>query len=284
MAAVSGSTQSNHISNAVERADRPGYEVKDAEGNTVIVLDQGAQYSRPVNLNGYWNVKGVLSYGLPVRWLASNVNFNVRASYTAMPTVYNKVRSTTTNTSYSGGVVVGSNISDKIDFTVSYNASYNVAHSRSDNEYFNGVGTARVKWVTWGGITLQADGSYSKYRGITDSFSEEFLLVNAALGKKLFKQQRGEISLRVNDLLNRNKSFVRTVSQNYIQNVTTNVLGRYVSLSFVYNLRVFKGKGGKTYDMPSDYRPGGNGPRDGHGGRPAGPPMGPPPGGRMPRF
>ena len=88
----------------------------------------------------------------------------------------------------------------------------------------------------------------------------------------------------MNDLLNRNKSFVRTVSQNYIQNVTTNVLGRYVSLSFVYNLRVFKGKGGKTYDMPSDYRPGGNGPRDGHGGRPAGPPMGPPPGGGMPRF
>ncbi len=288
MAAVSGSTQSNHISNAVERADRPGYEVKDAAGNTVIVLDQGAQYSRPVNLNGYWNVNGVLSYGLPVRWLASNVNFNVRASYTAMPTVYNKVRSTTTNTSYAGGVVVGSNISDKIDFTVSYNASYNVAHSRSDNEYFSGVGTARVKWVTWGGITLQADGSYSKYRGITDSFSEEFLLVNAALGKKLFKQQRGEISLRVNDLLNRNKSFVRTVSQNYIQNVTTNVLGRYVSLSFVYNLRVFKGKGGKTYDMPSDYRPGGNGPRGGHGGdrggRPAGPPMGPPPGGGMPHF
>lgn len=104
--------------------------------------------------------------------------------------------------------------------------------------------------VTWKGITLEANGSYSKYRGVTDKFTEEFFLLNAGIGKKLFKNQRGEISVQVYDILNQNKSFVRNVSENYIQNVTTNVLGRYVSISLVYNLRTLTGKDGKAYSRP----------------------------------
>ena len=267
-----GNARSNYIANSIERADRPGYEVKNDAGETVVVLDQGAQYSRPVNLNGYWNVRGAVDYGLPVKWLASNVNFNLGVGYTSLPTISNLVRSKTNTTSYSGGIVVGSNISEKFDFTVSYRASYNITHSANSNEYFNGVGTARVKWVTWAGFTLQADGSYSKYRGVTDKFTEEFLLINASIGKKLFRNQRGEVSVRVYDLLDRNKGFSRNVTENYIENVTSNVLGRYVSLNFVYNLRVFTGNGKKKFNIPDgDSLPGGH--------RRGGPP-GPPPGGR----
>ena len=113
-----GNARSNYIANSIERADRPGYEVKNDAGETVVVLDQGAQYSRPVNLNGYWNVRGAVDYGLPVKWLASNVNFNLGVGYTSLPTISNLVRSKTNTTSYSGGIVVGSNISEKFDFTV----------------------------------------------------------------------------------------------------------------------------------------------------------------------
>ncbi len=66
------------ITNSVERADRNGYEVKDETGNTVVVLDRGAQYSRPVNLNGYWTIDGGAYYGFPVSWLGSNLNLDLR--------------------------------------------------------------------------------------------------------------------------------------------------------------------------------------------------------------
>ena len=108
------------------------------------------------------------------------------------------------------------------------------------------MGTGRIVWETWKGITLRANGSYMKYRGVTDKFTEEYFLLNASIGKKLFKNQRGEINVQVNDILNQNKSFSRIVSENYIQNVTSNVLGRYVCISFVYNLKNFKGKDGKN--------------------------------------
>lgn len=276
MVMLNGSTQSNYIANSVERASANGYEVKDDAGNTIVTLDQGAQYSRPVNLDGYWNVSGGVSYGLPVKWLMSNLNFDARVSYNATPTIYNLVQSTTTTTSYTGGITIGSNI-DKLDFSFSYNAGYNIAHSTSNNEYFNGVGTGRIVWETWKGITLRANGSYMKYRGVTDKFTEEYFLLNASIGKKIFKNQRGEINVQVNDILNQNKSFSRIVSENYIQNVTSNVLGRYVCISFVYNLKNFTGKDGRRYSQPpegSDFRS-----RPPHeGGRP----MGPPPGRPMP--
>mgnify|MGYP000197370824 CR=1 FL=1 len=45
------------------------------------------------------------------------------------------------------------------------------------------------------------------------------------------------------DLLNENKSITRSVEQNYIQDTRTQVLTRYIMLSFTYNLRKFAGKG-----------------------------------------
>lgn len=51
-------------------------------------------------------------------------------------------------------------------------------------------------------------------------------------------------------MLDRNKGFSRNVTENYIENVTSNVLGRYVSLNFVYNLRVFTGNGKKKFNIP----------------------------------
>lgn len=280
MAMLGGSMQSNYISNATVIAGKNGYEVKDPAGNTVIVLNQGAQYSRPVNMNGYWNVNGMMSYGLPVSFLKSNLNVNLGINYAATPNIFNEVKSTTNTTTYTAGAVLGSNISEKLDFTLGYDVGYNVASNKvrkeSNNRYVNQQVSGNFKWITWAGITLQANGSYLKYSGITDSFVEDYFLLNASIGKKIFKHQRGEINVSAYDLLNQNKSFSRNVTATYIENVKTNVLGRYFSINLIYNLRRF---GGKNVDASSTRR--GKTPDSLHDGRPpmGRPPMGPPPGG-----
>lgn len=111
--------------------------------------------------------------------------------------------------------------------------------------------SGNFKWITWAGITLQANGSYLKYSGITDSFVEDYFLLNASIGKKIFKHQRGEDNVSAYDLLNQNKSFSRNVTATYIENVKTNVLGRYFSINLIYNLRRF---GGKNVDASSTRR------------------------------
>ncbi len=281
IASIGGTAQSNYIANSTQRAEYNGYEVLDDQGNVITTLNQGDQYSRPVNLDGYWSANGSLSYGFPVKFIKSNLNVNGGITYTSLPGVFNLVENTTRTTSYLGGATLGSNISERIDFTFGYNVGYNVAKNKerpqSNNEYVNQSATGRFKWVTVWGITLQADAAYYKYTGVTDDFREEYVILNASLGKKLFKGQRGEFNVKVNDLLNQNTSFARTVTDSYIQNVTTNVIGRYVSINFIYNLRRFKGKSvdkipeGKGGPRMSD-GPGGPGGPGGRGGGPGGPP------------
>ena len=231
-------------------------------------------------MNGYWNVNGMMSYGLPVSFLKSNLNVNLGINYAATPNIFNEVKSTTNTTTYTAGAVLGSNISEKLDFTLGYDVGYNVASNKvrkeSNNRYVNQQVSGNFKWITWAGITLQANGSYLKYSGITDSFVEDYFLLNASIGKKIFKHQRGEINVSAYDLLNQNKSFSRNVTATYIENVKTNVLGRYFSINLIYNLRRF---GGKNVDASSTRR--GETPDSLHDGRPpmGRPPMGPPPGG-----
>ena len=79
----------------------------------------------------------------------------------------------------------------------------------------------------------------------------------------------------MNDLFNQNSAFSRSAGSGYTQNSWNNVIGRYYTVQFVYNLRHFGKKGSKDI---KDYD--GMGRMGGRGGMGGGrPPMGPPPGG-----
>jgi len=70
-----------------------------------------------------------------------------------------------------------------------------------------------------------------------------------SLGKKVFKNQRGEVSIMVYDLLNQNANVRRNISDTFIEDIQTNVLQQYFMLSFTYNLRRFsKGMNEDTYN------------------------------------
>ncbi len=83
--------------------------------------------------------------------------------------------------------------------------------------------------------------------GLSEGYDNSFLLVNMSLGKKIFKNKRGEISLNVYDLLGQNNNIRRNITETYVEDVQSNVLQRYVLLSFTYNLRHF-GRGTEMKD------------------------------------
>ncbi len=56
------------------------------------------------------------------------------------------------------------------------------------------------------------------------------------------KKQNGELRITGVDLLNQNRSIVRTASESYIEDSYTRVLQRFFLVSFMYNFRSF-GKG-----------------------------------------
>lgn len=267
---------------------------KDSVLQKGIVLHSGAQYSSPVNLSGNWSANSLVTFGFPIDFLKSNLNLSGNFGYNQLPSLYNGVKQITRNYTITPKVILGSNISDKLDFTLSYSSSFNIARnslsSVSNNTYLNQAAGFKIDWIVWNGFTLQNNMTYQNYTGLSSGFSQNYFLWNAGIGKKVLKGNRGEIKLQAYDILHQNKALVRNVTDNYYEDVTTNVLKPFVMLSFTYDLRNFKGQQYQKRQqqenqqrrqqwqnggMPDGPRGGGMSPAGGdipHG-DPAGPPM-----------
>lgn len=208
-----------------------------------IVVPRGAQLSIPTNLNGYQNLRAIFTYGFPIKPLKINMNLTSGVSYARTPGLLDGITNKSTAWTPSQGIVISSNISEKIDFSLGYTANYSIVRNDSrpdlNNDYFVQNGNFRVNWQFWKGIVFQNDMTESLYRGLSSAYNSDYLLWNMSLGKKLFKGDAGEIKLGVYDLLNQNNNISRTVTGNYVEDARSNVLNRYFMLTFTYRLKNF---------------------------------------------
>lgn len=205
------------------------------------------QYSTYENMDGFMSFRTNISYGFPINPIKCNLNVMVGANWSQTPSIINGEMNYTSNMGYDAMVSLGSNISENLDFTLQWNGAYNdvrqsLAQRGRNNQYFSHTASGTLKWVFWKGFTLTAAVNYNQYIGFTDKYNEDYLICNVYLGKKLFKNKQGEVLVGVNDLLNQNSAFVRTVGSGYTQNSWNSVVGRYFTVQFNYNLRYF-GKG-----------------------------------------
>ncbi|MFI3327959.1 MAG: outer membrane beta-barrel protein [Rikenellaceae bacterium] len=205
-----------------------------------MTLAEGAQITTPVNMDGYYSLQGMLTYGFPIDFLRSNVNMSMTANYTNTPTIFDEVSSFTRDISLTPKVIIGSNISEKLDFTVTYSAGMNYALSSdsdsSDGNYMLHSASAKIGWTFWKGMTLRSTLSYIAYTGL-DLEDPDYMLWNVSLGKKLCKKDRGELKIEAYDILNQNQAISRTVGSNYYSTTTSNVLSPYVMVTFQYMFR-----------------------------------------------
>lgn len=235
-----------------------------------LIMQRGAQFSQPVNLDGYRQGSAYLTYGQSIEKLKVNVNFFGSATYTRTPGLVNEILNTNENTGLGLGVVLSSNISENVDFTLTshteFNNAINSAQPELDTKYWNQLSTASVNLIAPGGWVVRSSLNHQLYRGLTDEFNQDYFLLSGGIAKKFLPNQAAELELSMFDILGQNTSISRTTTATYIQDSQQNVLQRYLMLTFTYQLRNFEGS------LPEG-PPGGFGP----GGRR---PDGPPPGGR----
>ncbi|MBR2428837.1 MAG: outer membrane beta-barrel protein [Alistipes sp.] len=203
------------------------------------------QFNTYDNMDGFVMLRTHVNYGFPISPIKCNLNLMAGVSWTRTPSMINNEVTYTSNMGYDAMLSLGSNISENIDFTIQWNGTFNdatqnMANMRGvRNQYFSHVASGTLKWVFWKGFTLTAAVNYNQYVGFTNNYNEDYLICNVYLGKKLFKNQLGEVLIGVNDLLNQNTAFARTVGSGYTQNAWNSVIGRYFTVQFNYNLRYF---------------------------------------------
>ena len=250
-ATIEGSTASNFIGTSTLTARRP------IPLTEVDTLQVGSQLSRPVNLDGYWTIRSFVNYGQPLEFIKSKLSLFTFINHTKLPSLIDSLANFTNTTSFRVGASLSSNISENLDFYLSSRSGYNIVNRslrKTTENYFNQSTRARLTWVIWKGLVYRTDLSHQLNTGLSTGFNTNYMIWNMSIGKKVFANQRGEISLSVFDLLKQNVSIRRNVTDILVEDVQSNVLQRYFMLSFTYNLRHFSG-GAKS---EADFQQSGN--------------------------
>ena len=238
-AMVNGGWSNNFIGQSIYTATRN----LDSSLNSVV-LSKGTQLTQPVNLDGQYSLNTFVTYGMPISSLKSNFNMNVSTRLSNIPSMINLVRSNTLNQSYEMGLVLSSNISEELDFTLSsktaYNLSENSLNSDLDNIYWVQTNKIKLDWVMPIGLTFRTNFRYQNFYGLGSDLDNTVMLWTAGLGKQLFENKRGEIQLSVFDILNQNNNISQNFYDSYYEATNRNVLTRYFMVNFSYNIRKFR--------------------------------------------
>lgn len=237
VAALNGSYGQNAIVTATTLARA------DTEIAPGVVLPAGAQLTRPINLDGYWNGRALLTYGRPLSLLKSNANVSLGASYSRTPGLVDEAENVSDQIGLDGRVFLGSAISERVDFSLQYGARYtsvaNSAVPELDQDYVRHLAGAELTLLPWDGLVFATDLSALHYTGLDDSVDPTQVLWGARLGYKFLDRDRAEVSLSVSDLLDQQADVERTVTELYVEDAQSRALGRYVMLNLTYKLSNF---------------------------------------------
>lgn len=209
-----------------------------------VNLQQGAQYSYPVNLeSGSLDARTFLVLGSPLPILKSNLNIRSGVSYARRPGLVNGVLNKSNQYGVNAGLTLASNISERLDFTLTYGADFTTAsntfYTEADEQYLRHNAGVRFTWLPIGGLVLEADARFNDYVGLDETLYPSTFILNAGIGYKFLRQDAAEVKLVLGDILNQETGINRSITEMYIQDSQTQVLGRYVLLNLSYRLRNF---------------------------------------------
>ncbi len=220
--------------------------------NSTSKLEEGVLLTRPENLNGAQNYSMSGTIGIPLKKVTTGRRSPVNLSLTTSAR-YNRDVSKLQDTirfNYTNGlgerVSFNYFIQDKLDLQANANFNYNDAkyslNKAQNYKYFDQHYSIDVTYTILKRIMINNDFDFYVNTGRADGFNQSIPLWNAYVSCLLFKKQNAELRISGVDLLNQNKSIVRTAGETYIDDTYTQVLQRFFLVSFMYNFKSF-GKG-----------------------------------------
>lgn len=238
--------------------------------SSIIQNPNGGKTTTSVNLDGTYNVAGYINYGFPLRKPTSNLNFTTNINYSQAQTLVNKQSSYTRNTMLSQTIKWTTNLKNNFDMNFASTTTYYIARNSlqataNANYYAETLSTEATYYSNTGWI-FAGDFDYTYSGNHAEGYNTSTPLFNPSIAKQFLKDNAGELRLSVFDLFNQNQSVTRTVTGNTIQDLRSNVLKRYVMLTFTYNLRKFAGKQQRMPSLLKGMFKNGNGQRQLNGG------------------
>ena len=206
------------------------------------------QIVTPINVDHDWNTNLYANFSTPLRFIKSKISVDANTNYNRGILFINELENNTNRWTNNITLTLENRKKEVVDAaigtslgtnSVSYSESEAFNQSYFDQTYFTDLSLYLPNsWV------LESSFDYTRYSEETFGDQDDQAIWKASLSKSFLSKDQATLELSVFDILNQNQGINRSNSGNYIQESRTNVLGRYVMLSFNYRLAQFGALGG----------------------------------------
>ncbi|HVS98426.1 MAG TPA: outer membrane beta-barrel protein [Puia sp.] len=207
---------------------------------SVSVDSVGRSVHQYVNVKATWSFNGFLSYSF--KWKKPDIRFNmhVNGNESSNSSIVNGLTNDTRSGTWSLGTGIDKSKEKKYDVGVDLNASYTTSNSSINTgvvtKYWTYEIQPNIDIFLPLKLQLHADADINlRQKTVLFPNNNNVVLLNAYLGKKLLKRDALLIKLAVNDVLNQNVGFNRTVNSNFISQNTYTTIRRFAMLAVVWN-------------------------------------------------
>jgi hypothetical protein len=213
---------------------------ENAIGSSVTVDTTGKRTTQYVNVSGNHSLSGYFSYYF--KWKAPELGINLSGNFNQSSNV--SVVDGLTNNTRSGTYVGGVYLSKSKEKKYELNLSSSVSYTLSESSINSGISTHYFTYQINPSLDIflplhfQIHGeSDIQLRQKTIAFptNNNVVQLNGWVGKKFLKNNNLLLKAAVNDLLNQNTGFNRSVNSNFISQNTYSTIKRYFMFSAVWN-------------------------------------------------
>ena len=223
--------------------------------NASVYDKDGKQTVTPENVNGVYNINAGLMMNLPIAKTKLSFSNTLSGNYGNSVSKTNNVENNTKNTGVSETVRLTFR-NNWLEIGTSYMLRFNRAvyslQDKATTNYYNHRLGGDIFINLPLNFVVTTTANYNFYRGYGDDYNRDMVLWNGDLSKKVFKNKQGTIKLSVYDILKQNRSYTRTTTDNYREDLHSNTLGRFAMISFMYRFNSFSGGAQPQQDRQRD--------------------------------
>lgn len=196
--------------------------------------------SKPVNVRDNLRLRGNFSFGFPVKKLNSRFSIGPTVSYTSGINLLNDQENRTRQQTLGGTARYNYTYKEILLVDLSANISRQQTaydfNQQQDQAYSDKTYSAEVNLTVLKNYQLNGAFNYYAYNSETTNFNQTIPILNIGLSRFMLKNNVGELKISVNNLLDQSLSVNQTATANYLQQTTSNNLGRYFMVNFTYSI------------------------------------------------
>lgn len=202
--------------------------------------EQQERISMPVNVSSNTKLSANATFGFPVQKLGSRFSISANATQQRGANVVDETESNIVQNVIGGRLRYDFHYKEIFDLSLGANISRQSTDyefdEQADQLYFNKTYTAETNLSFLKNYQFSSSLEYLVYQSKTNDYEQSIPFWNMSISRFLLKARSGELRFSVNNILDKRVGISQTADINYFQRQTSNSLGRYFMVSFIYAL------------------------------------------------